>query len=183
MAVGILKAYEKMPMLNSACILLIGSDIEQQQQLADAILKEERTFRIKIHLATSLPLPSSMDALRPRIDLVVFLINLHSKKSLTTVEMSLPYLDKNLFIGKVYFLATGAARREHCSVEMYDVKKLADAYCSPVFFMELESEKSRSVTAERLIEVLRIAAGHVQGMSSVFLSSLLMPFHRDSDDF
>ncbi|XP_043928694.1 centromere protein M-like [Protopterus annectens] len=98
MVFGILEAYDKMPILNSASILLVDSETEQQKQLADGILKEERMFRVKIHFAINLPLPSSIHALRPQIDLVVFLINLHSKKTLTTVEMSLLYLDKNLFL-------------------------------------------------------------------------------------
>ncbi|KAM7115454.1 centromere protein M isoform 3-T3 [Molossus nigricans] len=57
------------------------------------------------HLAHSLPLPSNVS--RPRIDLIVFLINLHSKYSLQNVEESLHHVDATFFLGKVSFLATG----------------------------------------------------------------------------
>uniref|UniRef100_A0A2K6UDU5 Centromere protein M n=1 Tax=Saimiri boliviensis boliviensis TaxID=39432 RepID=A0A2K6UDU5_SAIBB len=41
------------------------------------MLKEDCASELKVHLAKSLPLPSSVN--RPRIDLIVFVVNLHSK--------------------------------------------------------------------------------------------------------
>uniref|UniRef100_A0A8C5TNI2 Centromere protein M n=1 Tax=Malurus cyaneus samueli TaxID=2593467 RepID=A0A8C5TNI2_9PASS len=63
------------------------------------------------HLATSLPLPSERDHLRPRIDLIVFMIDIKSKYSLKNVETSLAYVDASFFLGKVCFLATGGTGR------------------------------------------------------------------------
>nr|KAF6451971.1 centromere protein M [Molossus molossus] len=69
------------------------------------MLKEDCASQLKVHLAHSLPLPSNVS--RPRIDLIVFLINLHSKYSLQNVEESLHHVDATFFLGKVSFLATG----------------------------------------------------------------------------
>uniref|UniRef100_A0A8C3TRZ3 Centromere protein M n=2 Tax=Catharus ustulatus TaxID=91951 RepID=A0A8C3TRZ3_CATUS len=104
---SVLRPFDKLPMLNSAVLLLVGSDEAIQQKLAEAILREKRSFNISVHLATSLPLPSERDHLRPRIDMVVFMIDIKHKYSLKNVETSLAHVDANFFLGKVCFLVTG----------------------------------------------------------------------------
>ncbi|NXP91330.1 CENPM protein, partial [Passerina amoena] len=130
------------------------------------------------HLATSLPLPSERDHLRPRIDLVVFMIDIKSKYSLKNVETSLAYVDASFFLGKVCFLVTGVGRVNACSIETNAVCKLGETYCSPVLFCELELEGVRTATAQRLVQILRICAGHIPGVSALSFVSLM----RKSDD-
>ncbi|XP_039347649.1 centromere protein M isoform X2 [Mauremys reevesii] len=137
---SLVKPFDKLPTLNSATVLLVGTDESQQQQLAEAILKEKKTFKINIHVATSLPLPAERDHIRPRIDLIAFMINMQSKHSLRNVEASLSHMDANFFLGKVCFLITGVGRMNHCSVEMNAVRKLGNLYCSPVLFCELDTQ-------------------------------------------
>ncbi|XP_040608657.1 centromere protein M isoform X2 [Mesocricetus auratus] len=123
------------------------------------------------HLANSLPLPSNVN--RPRIDLIVFVINLHSQYSLRNVEECLSHVDSSFFLGKVCFLATGAGRESHCSVHQNTVIKLAHTYRSPLLFCDLEVESFRVTMAQRLVRMLQICAGHVPGISAVNLLSLL----------
>uniref|UniRef100_A0A9L0R1X8 Centromere protein M n=1 Tax=Equus caballus TaxID=9796 RepID=A0A9L0R1X8_HORSE len=123
------------------------------------------------HLAKSLPLPSSVT--RPRIDLIMFVVNLHSKYSLRNVEESLHHVDATFFLGKVGFLATGAGRESHCSVHRNTVVKLAHTYRSPLLFCDLEVEGFRATMAQRLVRMLQICAGHVPGLSALNLLSLL----------
>uniref|UniRef100_A0A8D0CCF2 Centromere protein M n=1 Tax=Salvator merianae TaxID=96440 RepID=A0A8D0CCF2_SALMN len=123
------------------------------------------------HLTTSLPLPAERDHIRPRIDLIVFMINLQSKYSLKDIEASLLHVDANFFLGKVCFLAIGAGRMNQISVETNVVLRLADRYCSPVLFCELECEKIRIATAQRLLQMLKICAGHLPGISALSFSS------------
>ncbi|NXN71097.1 CENPM protein, partial [Himantopus himantopus] len=130
------------------------------------------------HIATSLPLPSERDHLRPRIDLIVFMIDIKSKYSLRNVEASLAHVDASFFLGKVCFLVTGVGRMNYCSVEMNAIWKLRDVYCSPVLFCELELEGVRVATAQRLLRMLQICAGHVPGVSALFFSTLM----RNSTD-
>nr|XP_048301015.1 centromere protein M isoform X2 [Myodes glareolus] len=102
------------------------------------MLKDDCASELRVHLANSLPLPS--DANRPRIDLIVFVINLHSKHSLQKVEESLNHVDSRFFLGKVCFLATGAERESHCSIHRNTVIKLAHTYRSPLLFCDLKHE-------------------------------------------
>ncbi|NXK69825.1 CENPM protein, partial [Sylvietta virens] len=130
------------------------------------------------HLATSLPLPSERDHLRPRIDLVVFMIDIKSKYSLKNVETSLAHVDASFFLGKVCFLVTGVGRVNACSIETNVICNLGEAYCSPVLFCELELEGIRVATAQRLLRMLQICAGHIPGVSALSFVSLM----RNSDD-
>ncbi|NXM62370.1 CENPM protein, partial [Illadopsis cleaveri] len=130
------------------------------------------------HLAASLPLPSERDHLRPRIDLVVFMIDIKSKYSLKNVETSLAHVDASFFLGKVCFLVTGVGRVNACSIETNAICKLGKTYCSPVLFCELELEGIRVATAQRLLRMLEVCAGHIPGVSALSFVSLM----RNSDD-
>ncbi|XP_039191537.1 centromere protein M isoform X2 [Crotalus tigris] len=160
-------------------VFLVGTNVFQQQ-LAETLLKERQDLKINIHLAASLPLPVERNHVRPRIDLIVFMINIQSKYSFEEIEASLIHVDANFFLGKVCLLVTGVGRMNKISVDMDAVWKLADRYCSPVLFCELECEKVRTVTAQRLLRMLQICAGHVSGMSSLSFSSLMKCSIEDS---
>ncbi|XP_070610906.1 centromere protein M [Erythrolamprus reginae] len=175
-----LSAFGKLPTLTSATILLVGTNDVFQQQLAETILKEKQDLKVNIHLSVCLPLPVERNHIRPRIDLIVFMINVQSKYSFEDIEASLMHVDTNYFLGKVYFLVTGVGRMNKISVDMDAVWKLADRYCSPVLFCELESEKVRTVTAQRLLRILQICAGQVSGMSPLSFSSLMKSSIEDS---
>ncbi|NXJ67642.1 CENPM protein, partial [Rostratula benghalensis] len=125
------------------------------------------------HLTTSLPLPPEGDHLRPRIDMIVFMIDIKSKYSLKNVEASLAHVDARFFLGKVCFLVTGVGRVNCCSVDMNAIWKLGDTYCSPVLYCELELEGRRIATAQRLLRMLQICAGHVPGVSALSFSTLM----------
>ncbi|XP_049627669.1 centromere protein M [Suncus etruscus] len=166
---SVLRPLDKLPSLNTATVLLVSSEDMLLQQLAKAMLKEDCSSKLKIHLANSLPLPSD----GPRFDLIVFLINLHSKYSLQIVEESLQHLDATFFLGKVLFLATGAGRESQCSTHRNTVERLAHTYRSPLLFCDLEREAFQATLAPRLVHLLQICAGHVPGVSAMDLLTLL----------
>nr|XP_045008828.1 centromere protein M isoform X2 [Jaculus jaculus] len=166
---SVLRPMDKLPDLNKATVLLVSTEDALLQQLADSMLKEDCASELRVHLTKSLPLPSSVA--RPRIDLIVFVITLHS--SFQNVEESLHHVDSNFFLGKVCFLVTGAGRDSHCSVHRNTVAKLAHTYRSPLLFCDLEVESFRATVAQRLVRMLQICAGHVPGVSGLNLLSLM----------
>ncbi|XP_044083688.1 centromere protein M isoform X4 [Neovison vison] len=168
---SVLRPLDKQPGLNTATILLVGTEDALLQQLADSMLKEDCASELKVHLARSLPLPSNVN--RPRIDLIMFVVNLHSKYSLRNVEESLRHVDATFFLGKVGFLATGAGRESQCSVHRSTVVRLARTYRSPLLFCDPEVDGFRVPVAQRLVRMLQICAGHVPGVSALNLLSLL----------
>ncbi|KAM6303157.1 centromere protein M [Podargus strigoides] len=176
---AVLRPFDKLPVLSSATLLLVGSDEGLQKQLAEAILREQKNFRIHIHLATSLPLPSERDHLRPRIDLIAFVIDIKSKYSLENIEASLAHVDASFFLGKVCFLVTGVGRVNYSSIKMSALWRLGEVCCSPVLFCGLELERIRVATAQRLLRMLQICAGHVPGVSALSFGLLMRTFAHD----
>ncbi|XP_069766099.1 centromere protein M isoform X2 [Narcine bancroftii] len=170
-----MRPFDRHPDLNTATLLLVGVEGLHLDQLAAAILKGNRSFEVNVHLAKRLPLPVENEHIRPRIDLIVFLMDVRNQHSVETVRSSLAYVDVNFFLGKVCFLAVGDKSVKHQSVEMYTLKQLADSYLSPLIPAELESSERRAATARRLLQMLKVAAGLVPGVSALALSSLMRP--------
>uniref|UniRef100_A0A8D0GMY2 Centromere protein M n=1 Tax=Sphenodon punctatus TaxID=8508 RepID=A0A8D0GMY2_SPHPU len=65
-----LKPFDRLPTLDYATILLVGTNESLQKQLAETILKEKQNLEINVHMSTSLPLPVETDHARPQIDLI-----------------------------------------------------------------------------------------------------------------
>uniref|UniRef100_A0A4W3GW84 Centromere protein M n=1 Tax=Callorhinchus milii TaxID=7868 RepID=A0A4W3GW84_CALMI len=116
---------------------MVGVDGIPQDQLTEAILEESKSFTVNVRLAKKLPLPTENEESRPRIDLIVFLLDVRNQYSIEITKSSLAYVDVNFFLGKVCFLAVIDKSIKHQVVEMHAVKELADSYSSPLFFVEL----------------------------------------------
>uniref|UniRef100_UPI00398E7055 centromere protein M n=1 Tax=Pristiophorus japonicus TaxID=55135 RepID=UPI00398E7055 len=169
---SVLRTLSKHPDLNSATALVVKAN-GMLAFIARGF--ENRSREVLLHLAKRLPLPVENEHSRPRIDLIVFLMDMRSQHSVETVRSSLAYVDVNFFLGKVCFLAVGDKTVKHQSTEMYTLKQLADSYSSPLFHAELESTERRAVIAQRLLHMLKVAAGLVPGVSALALSSLIRP--------
>ncbi|XP_068955510.1 centromere protein M isoform X2 [Petaurus breviceps papuanus] len=173
---ALLRPLDKLPTLDVATILLLGAKETLLEQLGMTIIKEcEGTDRVQVHVASCLPLPTDRECFRPRIDLIVFVLSLHSKHSLRTVQMSLPHVDAHFFLGKVCFLASGVIKEPNTSIHMDTIKKMATTYQSLLLFGDLEVESSRVSMAQRLIRILKICAGCVPGLSALNLLSMMKP--------
>ncbi|XP_071329428.1 centromere protein M isoform X1 [Trachinotus anak] len=176
---SLLKPFSKLPGLNTANILLVESEEQFQQNLAD-ILVEETAVTVNVRLAKSLPLPMENGEGRPRIDLVVFIINLTSELSFQSAEASLKYLDRGYFLGKVCFMVTNARNASVPTERLDAVRKLAASLHCPLLFAEdqithiykLKSPDGVTNAAERLLTILKVVAGLVPMATALYLSNL-----------
>ncbi|XP_078021011.1 centromere protein M isoform X3 [Epinephelus lanceolatus] len=123
-------------------------------------------------LAKSLPLPMKNDESRPRIDLVVFIINLASELSFQSAEASLKYLDPGYFLGKVCFMVTNARNASVPTEHMDAVRKLAASLHCPLLFAEDQTPDGVTNAADRLLTILKVAAGLVPMATTLYLSNL-----------
>ncbi|KAJ0050723.1 hypothetical protein NL108_005112, partial [Boleophthalmus pectinirostris] len=114
---------------------LVESEELFQQSLAN-VLVEEPGVTVNVRLAKNLPLPMENEEGRPRIDLVVFIINLTSELSFQSVEASLKYLDPGYFLGKVCFMVTNARNASVPSARLDAVRKLAASLQCPLLCAE-----------------------------------------------
>nr|XP_020452597.1 centromere protein M [Monopterus albus] len=168
---SLLQPFNKLPSLNTANILLVENEEQFQQSLADALV-EESSVIVNVRLAKSLPVPTENETSRPRIDLVVFIINLTSELSFESAEASLKYLDCGYFLGKVCFLVTNARSVSVPAERLDAVRKLAALFHCPLLFVEDQTADGVASAAERLLTILKVAAGHVPITTSLYMSIL-----------
>ncbi|XP_069553427.1 centromere protein M [Brachyistius frenatus] len=168
---SLLKPFSKLPDLNTANILLVESEEQFQQSLADALVEETGVI-VNVRLAKTLPLPMENDESRPRIDLVVFIINLTSELSFRSAEDSLKYLDPRYFLGKVCFMVTNARNASVPTERLDAVRRLAASLHCPLLFAEDQTPEGVTSATERLLTILKVAAGLVPMATALYLSNL-----------
>ncbi|XP_051940126.1 centromere protein M isoform X1 [Hippocampus zosterae] len=196
---SLLKPFSRRPALNTATILLVEREEDFQQRLAE-VLVEETAVTLNVRLAKSLPLPFKNQHSRPRIDLVVFIINLTSELSLQSAQASLKYLDPGYFLGKVCFMATNARNAAVPPERLDTLRGLAASLRCTLLFAEdqvlrcgsgvnicpLQTADGASNASERLLTILKVAAGLVPMTTALYLSNLTMctaPSNTNEADF
>ncbi|XP_028672828.1 centromere protein M [Erpetoichthys calabaricus] len=174
---SVLNMFHKHPELNTASILLVETERQHQDKLAEAILAAQRSFNVNVHLADSLPLPTRNEANRPRIDLVVFIVNHFSSRSLELTKSYLQHLDVMYFLGRLCFLVNDARSAKSDPDKLHAVREMAAKYSSPLLFTELQTEQGLATAADRLLVFTKVSAGFVPGVSSLFLNTLTSCSH------
>ncbi|MED6251318.1 hypothetical protein ILYODFUR_007664 [Ilyodon furcidens] len=182
---SLLNPFNKRPGLNTATILLVENEEQFQQSLAN-VLVEETAVTVNVRLAKTLPLPMKNDESRPRIDLVVFIINLTLDKSVKSAKASLKYLDPGYFLGKVCFMVTNARQALGCTGRLDAVRQLAVSLHCPLLFAEDQTPEGVTSSARRLLTILKVASGLVPNTTALYLSNLTrcaMPPDIDQPSF
>ncbi|XP_061627459.1 centromere protein M [Phyllopteryx taeniolatus] len=182
---SLLNPFSRRPALNTASILLVEREEEFQQRLAEVLVKET-AVTLNVRLAKSLPLPAAHEQSRPRIDLVVFIINLTSDLSLQSAEASLKYLDPEYFLGKVCFMATNARNAAIPPERLDALRELAASLHCTLLFAEDQTADGATNASERLLTILKVAAGLVPMTTALYLSNLMMctvPSDNNETDF
>uniref|UniRef100_A0A671K8Y4 Centromere protein M n=1 Tax=Sinocyclocheilus anshuiensis TaxID=1608454 RepID=A0A671K8Y4_9TELE len=164
---ALLTPYSKVPELNTATVLLVENEEELQSKLANALVRNENDFNVNVRLARKLPLPVENKETRPRIDLIVFIVNLLSERSLQSVESSLAHLHSDCFLGKVCFLVT--------DVSSMPSKTLISCRCvlRHVTLSVSQTADGVNAAAVRLLNILKVSAGMSPiATTALYLSSL-----------
>ncbi|XP_063297253.1 centromere protein M-like [Pelobates fuscus] len=168
-----LQPFDKMPFLNTAVVLLVGQEEKCVKKIVDAMLKAPKNFEVQIHVAPRLPLPKENEHLRPRIDMVVFIINFFSQPTLSELLSSLSKLDSHFFLGKVCFLEVRGGHVNQYGPKKITVQKMAETYQSPLLFLSPDCEEDVACVAHRLLHMLQICAGLVSGVSALDMVSVV----------
>ncbi|XP_060716548.1 centromere protein M isoform X1 [Tachysurus vachellii] len=162
---------------------LVENEEKFQSKLADAIVQREQDANVNVRLACKLPVENSET--RPRVDLVVFIVNLLSERSLQVVENSLNHLRSDFFLGKVCFMVTDARCGALAQERLISVKKLAASHRCPVICAEHQTEDGVSMAASRLLTILKVSAGlSPVATTALYLSTLTrctVPSELDED--
>eukprot|EP00051_Salpingoeca_urceolata_P004749 m.67364 g.67364 ORF g.67364 m.67364 type:complete len:194 (-) comp13827_c0_seq2:19-600(-) len=156
-----------------AAVLVVGSSQSGKQALAHELLAsaEQHQFAMQLRIANNLPLP--VDPLRPRVDLVVLVLDATSRDSWTTVTQAFEVLDP-MFVacGRVCIVISGAEDAAKVSVATEEIEKLADLYDCPILYANLVAEGATRRCAGRLFRLARTANGNTPHVSALCLQSL-----------
>ncbi|RXN29467.1 centromere M [Labeo rohita] len=159
---ALLTPYSKVPELNTATVLLVENEEELQSKLANAIVQYEKDFNVNVRLARKLPLPVENKETRPRIDLIVFIVNLLSERS------------GKLSRSSALRLLLGETRcGSHTQERLVSVRKLAASHQCPVICAEHRTADGVNAAAVRLLNILKVTAGMSPiATTALYLSSL-----------
>ncbi|XP_066516816.1 centromere protein M isoform X2 [Hoplias malabaricus] len=133
----------------------------------------EKDININVRLAQKLPLPVKNSETRPRIDLVVFIVNLLSEHSLQAMQNSLKHLGADYFLGKTCFMVTDARCGTVAQDHLLSVRKLAASHHCPLICAERKTEDGVTMAAMRLLNILKVSAGvSPVATTALYLSTL-----------
>ncbi|XP_022340546.2 centromere protein M-like [Crassostrea virginica] len=165
---SVLMPYNKVPQYQLATVLLVGSEGLGKHKFGKCLINNT-WFYLQVRTTITLPLPSSPDTERPRIDYICFLIDLTSRDSLKTVEESLKHVDVRYFLGKCCFVALKVKNPEKRAIFIEQIAQLSKQYNSDVLYGSFETDDESAFLAEQILKSVEIAAGLKKNVSPMFL--------------
>ncbi|KAK3705207.1 hypothetical protein QZH41_013998 [Actinostola sp. cb2023] len=178
----VLSRFSKLPTRDQATALFVGVKGIGKHRTANTLINEYNTdFRVQIRIATSLPLPPDTDDTRPRIDFIVFFIDVGNKTSFEVIKSSLPYVDIEYFLGHCCFVATNVRNESIHAINVQDVTSLASTYDSTLLCAEVQTERGQKILAKKLVNYLQIAAGFCSDVTPMLVDTTRQPWVNDEE--
>ncbi|XP_031575279.1 centromere protein M-like [Actinia tenebrosa] len=177
----ILSRFNKLPTSNQVTALFVGAKDIGKHRVANAITKCNLDFKPQIRTAKSLPLPPDPENKRPRIDFVVFFIDMSNKTSLDIVKNSLKYVDVEYFLGHCCFVVTNVKNEPIHAIGIQDVVGLSDMYDSPLICSELQTKQGQNCLARKLVHYLQIASGHCSDLTPMLVDVTKRSFLQEEE--
>ncbi|KJE93124.1 hypothetical protein CAOG_03956 [Capsaspora owczarzaki ATCC 30864] len=170
--------YDKLPTQNlqqHATILLVGTHGVGKSTLAHALLAEQEraNLAIQIRKVVALPLPTSGSAsTRPKIDFVVFMLDMTSKLSLDLLKSAIQQVDIEYLIGKSCIVATHVDMLHLASIEVDEIDQLLLTYELPFLQINQLNEQQRAGIAQRILRQARVAVGRANHMTPAIVAAM-----------
>ncbi|KAI5607386.1 centromere protein M [Silurus asotus] len=142
-------------------VQLVENEEKFQSRLADAIVQRQRDFNVSVRLACRLPLPVENSETRPRVDLVVFIVNLLSERRRLACRLPLPVENSETRprVDLVVFIVNLLSERSLQVVENSLTHLRSDFFLGKVCFMVTDA-RCGALAQERLLSVKKLAASH-----------------------
>lgn len=155
-----LKAFNKMPSIYRAVVLIVGAPGVGKHQLAKALVAAGNNQPpLQVRTVTHLPLPEETQSRRPRIDFIIFMVDQTNRQSFMTVKQSLQFLDLTYMMGKICFVLTQVNNTICRSVSFGAIRLLADSCRSQLLCCNMQNAEELKCTAHQLIYKLYSSVG------------------------
>ncbi|XP_077970546.1 centromere protein M-like [Styela clava] len=124
--------------IKHASLLIVGDVEKHSKTLAEVLLAASESdsnnrLSLKIHLADRLPLDKDENDLL-EIDLVLMVVDVVRKGTLSSVQKSLQHLPMDFFQGRILFLAHNSNSFTKLGIEHERISQLANSCLSPVIW-------------------------------------------------
>lgn len=120
-----------------------------------------------VHQLSNLPLLKRLITLsrRPRINFIVFVVDLASRLGWIQFQTMMHESIHTDYLGGRCALVLSKAGSSSCATMIEEVEAFAADYEVPVLYSELEGP-DLDIVRRRLMQLIKIASGHVKGVSS-----------------
>lgn len=162
-----------------ASVMVVGSAASGKKRLSRRILDlKPAATSIHIRYVKELPLsPSETSSTtkkttKPRIDAIIFVIDMTSTHSFAQCAKSCKHLPIEYYAdGRVAFVATKFDQISLRNVTVSDIIQLADMYCTSPFFVNLINEKHLDSLVYNLLHTFSIVCGYQPHVSPCLLET------------
>ncbi|CAB4011637.1 Hypothetical predicted protein [Paramuricea clavata] len=174
----VLSRYQELPTRSHATILVVSIKGIGMEDFVEAMLQMDTSYSTQIRTTTSLPLPKQTDSSepRPRIDYIVFIVDLSNQQSFKMIEEAVKLVDVDYFLGRCCFILSKAKQEHLHSVDLNEVTDLVEAYDSTMFCGDLTNEEERMNLVEKVLHHAEIACGFCNDVNSLLLSTTRQSF-------
>ncbi|CAH1793595.1 unnamed protein product [Owenia fusiformis] len=164
--------FSKVPSLNTTTVLIVGTHGVGKHELAKSLLGIPTPYSVQIRTANELPLPPLTGSNeRPKIDLVVFMIDLNVRSSIGLVENAVTALDVHYFMGRVCFVVKRESYDSPVAMDTDALISLRDSYNSPMLYGDVKIEQDRISVTRQILNLLEVAAGYKTNISPLLIQA------------
>lgn len=154
-------------------ILIVGSEGVGKHQVGNLVVQQSLTkpYSVQVRTCEKLPLSWREQQLRPKVDLVVFMVDLTSPHSFAVALESLKHLEVTYFLGKMCFVMTKAQVLSAHMVDAETVQDLSIKYDFPVLCADLQNHEGSIAVAQQILCQLERAIPLTTTMPSLLVDA------------
>eukprot|EP01135_Chromosphaera_perkinsii_P004815 Nk52_evm46s296 gene=Nk52_evmTU46s296 len=157
----------------ASVVLIVGHQTVCKRGLAESILRVENSPKIKIRLSDCLPLRAlpAGSVERPRIDFVIFVLDITNKLSVTQFNESIKHLGKEYLQGRACALITNCQERSAFAFDISAIDATIDMCDIHALYMNNPDEISLNNMSKRIVRLLQVAGGYSEYTSIMNLKT------------
>jgi len=148
---AVLSAYHHMPPHSpQITLLIVGMPKSGKTTFSRALLEHARVTNVPLSVrkASELPLPNKE---RPRIDFIVFMVDMTNNQSFTNLKSNLQKVDPEYFVqGKSCILATRFDLQQKFAFKTEELGSLVETYTITDFYVNLTDKELLNDIAKRI---------------------------------
>eukprot|EP00040_Diaphanoeca_grandis_P014102 m.71352 g.71352 ORF g.71352 m.71352 type:complete len:184 (-) comp24340_c2_seq1:82-633(-) len=163
-----------------ATVLIIGTGTSRKEVLAKALAEVQDELTPSIRLSETVRPSPTPTSTRPRIDYVVFVVDLTNRDSWILVKKMLSEDVHTDYFGGRCCLVLTKGNGTDVSTHNDEIDELALDFDISVLYSELEAGDDIEILCRRLIQLIKIVCGSIPAVNSSVTSSVNLELCHNS---